>query len=482
MSRALPIALAAMLATAATTGTARAEAAALEPYQMVRSLQLVQDRVAIGDHAALPIQRKLLEMIDARIRRADPQTLGQTANLRALLIYAMSGGNPETFRDAVDRMELPEADSRLAVAVMSYLHGASRAAEAALKPIDPMAQPRELASFLALIKGSVISLEDPSGALKLLDKARLLSPGTLVEEAALRRSIALAATVGDAARFAHACDQYVRAYLRSPYASQFADALVNGIITLHKSIDRPAIDATIALMSMEQRKVVYLRIARRAAIEGLVELSNYAAERAEAVKPPSSPAEDPRVLLYTSLTTVTTEPMEIIRDKLGRIDRSSLSAGDRELLDALTAMTEEISAAPTTRPEPQRDPAPPSAEAPAPEGTPEPRVVEAPPPPREDGPGDLPPTAENVSAQPGGVASAAAEATPADAPSPAEVTPVEPQGNGTTGAQSGQDVATADAPVASGGETEASTAADATIADVRSRLGDIDKLLSEAAE
>ncbi len=32
----------------------------LPPYQMVRSLQLVQDRIAAGDHAALPIQRKLL--------------------------------------------------------------------------------------------------------------------------------------------------------------------------------------------------------------------------------------------------------------------------------------------------------------------------------------------------------------------------------------------------------------------------------------
>jgi chemotaxis protein MotC len=27
----------------------------LEPYQLVRSLQLVQDRIASGDHAALPM-------------------------------------------------------------------------------------------------------------------------------------------------------------------------------------------------------------------------------------------------------------------------------------------------------------------------------------------------------------------------------------------------------------------------------------------
>ena len=38
---------------------------------MVRSLQLVQDRIASGDHAALPMQRKLLEMIDKRFRERE---------------------------------------------------------------------------------------------------------------------------------------------------------------------------------------------------------------------------------------------------------------------------------------------------------------------------------------------------------------------------------------------------------------------------
>jgi len=43
----------------------------LQPYQLVRSLQLVQDRIAAGDHAAMPMQAKLLEMTDARLRQAD---------------------------------------------------------------------------------------------------------------------------------------------------------------------------------------------------------------------------------------------------------------------------------------------------------------------------------------------------------------------------------------------------------------------------
>ncbi|MEP1113735.1 MAG: chemotaxis protein MotC, partial [Nitratireductor sp.] len=48
--------------------SAAAQGAAMAPFKVVRSLQLVQDRLARGDHAALPMQRKLLELTDARFR------------------------------------------------------------------------------------------------------------------------------------------------------------------------------------------------------------------------------------------------------------------------------------------------------------------------------------------------------------------------------------------------------------------------------
>ena len=54
-----------------------------QPYQMVRSLQLVQDRIAGGDHAALPMQRKLLEMIDARFARDDQHAASTTCSIGA---------------------------------------------------------------------------------------------------------------------------------------------------------------------------------------------------------------------------------------------------------------------------------------------------------------------------------------------------------------------------------------------------------------
>ncbi len=340
----------------------------LAPYQMVRSLQHVQDRVAVGDHAALPIQRRLLEMIDKRLLAASAAELMQPANLQSMLVYAMSGGNPATLRSILLRLHLGEKDSRIAAGILGYLNGGTRTAAEALKPIDPMQEPVEIGAFLALMKGSLSSLEDPNTALKLFDQARLLSPGTLVEEAALRRSIALAATLGDADRFMLALEQYVRGYLRSPYASQFVDAVVAGVIKLHGKIDLAAFDAVISLMDKERRKVAYLRIARRAAIDGLVELSSFAAERADAIGSVAEEETDPRLLLYTSLTEVATEPAEAIRERLARIDRAKLSPGDQKLLEAVLAVSDEIVSAPKEATEPSPVAAPdrrPAAASPA---------------------------------------------------------------------------------------------------------------------
>ena len=328
----------------------------LQPYQLVRSLQLVQDRIASGDHAALPMQAKLLEMADTRLRAADADDFSDPKNFRALLVYGMSGGNPVTVEAAVSRAKADPQDLAIAKGIVDYLNGRPAAAIEALKPVDPMTLPADLGAFLALVKGSLLATEEPAAALTLLDDARLLSPGTLVEEAALRRSVGIAAAQGDGARFALASTQYVEDYLYSPYASQFADAFVSGVITLHLAISQDKLADITAMMDPEREKVIYLRIARRAAIDGLADLSAFASARAELGRDGIHNQDDPRAQLYSSLSTVTSGTMDEVRAKLSRIDRSQLSQGDRDLLDAAQAVAGEVTAPPaplaTEKPEP----------------------------------------------------------------------------------------------------------------------------------
>lgn len=318
----------------------------LQPYQMVRSLQLVQDRLASGDHAALPMQNKLLEMADARFRASKPDDFKEPRNLRALLVYGMSGGNPATVRSAAGRIELDPTNKAIVDGILDYLGGRPGPAIEALQPIDPMTLSPDVGAFVALIKGSLLAIEDPAQALTLLDQARLLSPGTLVEEAALRRSIAITTANGDAARFAQASTQYVERYLLSPYASQFADSFVAGVVTLHMALSQDKLGDITSMMDTERERVIYLRVARRAAIDGLNELSAFASAKAIPQDKGTTGTDDPRAELYASLSSITSATVDDIRTKLKTIDRTRLSASDRSLLDAAQQITQEVVAPP----------------------------------------------------------------------------------------------------------------------------------------
>src|SRR5690606_8940027 len=156
------------------------------------------------------------------------------------------------------------------------LTGDMAQARKAMATIDPAGHPPEVAAFLSLVKGSVLAGEDARAGVAMLDRARLLGPGTLVEEAALRRTVSLAVAAGDGEKFMSASEQYARRYLRSPYSSQFAEAFVSGIIALKAKLDLRRVEQAIAWMTAEQAKTVYLRLARRAAIDGDPELLAFA--------------------------------------------------------------------------------------------------------------------------------------------------------------------------------------------------------------
>ena len=444
----------------------------LQPYQLVRSLQLVQDRIAAGDHAALPMQAKLLEMADTRLRAANAQDFIDPKNFRALLVYGMSGGNPVTVEVAMSRAKTDPQSLAIAKGIIDYLNGRPAAAIEALKPIDPMTLPADLGSFLALVKGSLLATEQPAAALALLDDARLLSPGTLVEEAALRRSVGIAAAQGDGARFALASTQYVEDYLYSPYASQFADAFVSGVITLHMAISQDKLADITAMMDPEREKVIYLRIARRAAIDGLADLSAFASARAEQGRDGIHNRDDPRAQLYSSLSTVTSGTIDEVRAKLDKIDRSQLSQSDRDLLDAAQAVAGEVIAPPAPLPADKPAPAAVKQEPVKTAATANPDEPELPP---VEGAMPKPPAA----APSGGPAATDKPKAPVESAAQAQSTPQTkgPQAPSVATASDAAPVVPASAP-ATGAEPADPT--DAAMAKTRRQLDLIDQMLGAA--
>ena len=250
-----------------------------------------------------------------------------------MLVYAMSGGNPATIDRLLAKLHLDETDRALGTGILGYLHGDPLTARDALAPVDPLTQPPELGAFLALVKGSIAAAEDPTMAREDVRRGAAAEPGNAGRGGgapALHR--ARLARPRTPRHFLFSCSQYVRRFLQSPYASQFADAFVAGVVALHKTIDLAAIDEIIAGMDPEQQKVIYLRLARRAAIDGIPDLAKYASAKAEAVKIEGvEPGDDPRALLYSSLASDHVGHSRPDLAKLKGIDRSRLSESDLQL-------------------------------------------------------------------------------------------------------------------------------------------------------
>jgi len=333
-----------ILALLCLAGTAAQAENVLSPWQMIRSLQTIQDRLAGGDHAVLPMQRKALEMIDARLRAGTAEDFTDRRNFNALLVYGMSGGNPSTIAATLSRLELDEADKRTGNGVVEYLRGDSGRALSTLAEVDPLVLPPDVGAFVALVKGSVNAAERPADGYANFDTARLLAPGTLVEEAALRRTIALAAQQGNADRFLRAAEQYTRRFIRSPYASQFADSFLAGVLQLRDKIDLKATADVIAQMRPQQSRVIYLRIARSAAIEDYRNLIDFAQRGLAAFDGETQP--DPRTVLYESLSAITSARVSDVKERLADVDRNRLSANDRRLLDAALSIVGEVTRPP----------------------------------------------------------------------------------------------------------------------------------------
>nr|WP_281039605.1 chemotaxis protein MotC [Rhizobium sp. AN70] len=322
----------------------------LMPYAMLRSLQFVQDSVTMGDHSASEMQRFLLQTIDERLKSAPSAIFKDPRNVDAALIYAMSGGNPATLELLVARDVDGNFDSRVADILRKYLSGKGTLVAQSIAAMVPEYRGKRIGAYLALIGGNVTIPRDPLAALGFYDIARLEAPGTIVEEAALRRSLAIAVEDGDAGRGIEYAQRYARRFLHSPYASQFADLLVSLVVKRVDSVSDETIQETFAMMDTERQKEAYLRLSRLAAISGKDSLARMAALKAKALSPDMPDQPEVQANLYESLSNIGTPDVVSAIETIGKIPEAQLSDRDRALRDAARTIADQVVRPPSLQP------------------------------------------------------------------------------------------------------------------------------------
>ncbi|MCB1444625.1 MAG: chemotaxis protein [Rhizobiaceae bacterium] len=312
------------------------------PYLLVRSLQAIQDKVIAGDLESLEIQRYLLNEIDRRLRTVDMAVFEDPRNVDAALIFAMSGGNPETLDILAERDVEGNFDNRVTSILRRYLSGRGATALRQLKEVVPEYRNTRIGPYLELIGANALMESETDAALKFFDWARVEAPGSIVEEAALRRSLAITSQKGDAARALPYARRYARRFMNSPYASQFADIFVALAIDHKEAMPPPEIMAVLSLIERKRQREIYLRLGRRAAINGDKPLAEFAALQARRLSRSEDKGQLALAKLYDGLVNVPTDGVEKVLRKLADIPDASLSPKDRFLRDAARIVGQEV--------------------------------------------------------------------------------------------------------------------------------------------
>jgi chemotaxis protein MotC len=347
-------------------GEAPSETRNVQIFELVRNLESAQDQIVLGNADAQAGVPKLLGRIAAGILAAEPRAWEDPRNLRAVIVYASSGGQARVVR-AVAELGVALGETKdLLDGVLAYLEGRDARAKQILLPIQAMNLPEPLAGHVALVQANLVAKEEPRRAMQLLSRARVLAPGTLVEEAALRKEIFLADQGDDLDAFVNLSSQYIRRFDRSAYAENFRQRFRAAVMRFALTSDQARfgkLESVLAVLEPDEALRLLLATARAGLLAGMVEPTRFAVEKASALARQGT-AEASRATLYAAAIRVLTDEMDVGLADLRSLEPSTLAKSDAELANAVRKMASDIRTEPARERPIGAEPQPVEANAP----------------------------------------------------------------------------------------------------------------------
>jgi chemotaxis protein MotC len=335
-----------MLALAAFAGLAPAAAVADTPRisDLVDELRAIQFKVAQGDKAAYPAELNQLKTIGAAIAAASPDTWKNKREADSLIIYILSGGSLADIGPLLKGDALIESERPLARGALAYVTNHEADAIPLLREADLTALDARLAGEVAFARSVLETKRDSKAAVDLLDWARLLAPGGLVEEAALRREIALLAEAKDMSRLTVLTRQYVTRFGASLYAADFLRDLAGAVARLGLA-DDPAnyklLSSALAALPPDGRREFLLNFAKSGVMGGrFVAAASAATEALEGSKTDSPEAM--RARLYLAASRLFSDAYDAALADLRALPAAKLDRADASLLVAARRVAAEL--------------------------------------------------------------------------------------------------------------------------------------------
>jgi chemotaxis protein MotC len=182
----------------------------------------------------------------------------------------------------------------------------------------------------------------------LLDWSRLLAPGGLVEEAALRREIALLAEAKDVTRLAMLTRQYVTRFPASLYAADFLRDLAGAVARLGLAddpVNYKLVANAVASLPSDDRRAFLLNLARSGIVNARFGVAASAATEALESSKTDSP-EAMRARLYLAAGRLFSDGYDAALADLRTLPESKLDRSDASLLRAARRVAAQLRVVP----------------------------------------------------------------------------------------------------------------------------------------
>lgn len=327
----------------------------IPPYRFMRMMSALQDDIARGSQQALEAQSALSRRAAEVFAGAPPETWTETRNVRALLQYALSGAEPRVLGPALSQVPENHGFGTLLDGAEAFNEGRRGDAMRYLGSINMANVDPGVRGSLHLALAALTVGESTDTALAHLADARAIAPGSLVEEAALRRSVLIASETDNAELLLALTDRYLRKFRTSVYAGNFRQRLASALTRMSfiRDVDGFArLDSMLSVMTPGGRTELYLLIARSALEFGEPIAAAAAARRASADAPADS-LDAARASLYEAAALVVDSRHSTrARQILDEMNASILPAPDAALRIAALRVAEGVTRLPAP---PSRD-------------------------------------------------------------------------------------------------------------------------------
>lgn len=326
-------------------GAAAGTQSQVEPYQLVRELLAVQNALVETGRAGLEANRRMIAKVGTSFVGVPASLWSEPRNAAAAVIFTLSGGDPAIGRRLLEASEFGAAEKPLLEGAVAFASGDQKLAQEKLGTVVIEGMRPQLAANIALVQGLLLAASDAAGSMRKLAQARLIAPGTLVEEAAIRAQLSQALAVQDAAAFHLLARQYFQRFPRSLLLRKVALRVARGLWMAGCAPSGiPAdVEAWLTRLEPDDADFLALAIAREAILEGEYGLAGSVAQKVAGCGA-CEPGTRARAGLYGALAAIAQGADA--GPALTTLDRASYARRDRELLEAGVEIARQI-AAPT---------------------------------------------------------------------------------------------------------------------------------------